>query len=849
MKLRHLSFLLLCIISCQKKEISAPELSKDSENQEQLVELVVKFNSQTHELIKDQFDNGILITKSMGLNDFIDNYAVKSVSRVFIGSEEFAERHRREGLDRWYCITYDASKLPATKASGELGLIEGVEIAETLPQIKINDTNDTYFDRQWALYQSNGIDINVQKVWEHYTTGDKNVRVAVVDSGVDPNHEDLVVDLKRSKNFVSGTRITGCDHGTHVAGIIAAVRNNGKGISGIAGGDASKGIHPVTIMSCQTGDGNTLSNSASAIVWAADNGAVIAQNSWGYDYDYNNNGKYDGDELKDALNGKVSSADKAAIDYFIKYAGCDNDGNQLPDSPMKGGVVVFAAGNENLANGVPANYAPVIAVGSMDNSGHKSSFSNYGDWVDICAPGSSIFSTVPGSYATLSGTSMACPQVSGVAALVLSYRGGDGFTNEMLKDCLLKGAAEGKIVARQIGPMLDAMGAMTYGLVGKPDAAAMGDITVNSNSAKISTSVVGDGTNTAMPAYAIKAYISQSRSDLENINLQKPVNTVKTFTTVTLDKTIGEEVVIDVADLEFNMKYHCLLVAMNYGGVYGNPTSISVFSTDQNNAPIIEPSEDISNLIIKATATKIIKFNIYDKDGHSFTSSYISGSEADTFNKNPNNDYWELKIDATKAQPGKYTAQIYAIDKYNLETKLDIPYTILDNQAPKAAEKIHNVLIYEKDSSVELGITNCFVDEDNDPLEYSVENNNPGVAHIIVTDGVMHITPIKAGTCSVEVKASDPKGLFASQIVTVIVRKKGETLSVHPVQVIDYLNIETGAEKAKSHLSIVSLSGAVIVDQDIEASAFEPAKIDMRNVAPGQYIVNVDQNNKTIVKL
>ena len=119
----------------------------------------------------------------------------------------------------------------------------------------------------------------------------------------------------------------------------------------------------------------------------------------------------------------------------------DNSGNQLPNSMMKGGVVIFAAGNDGIENGAPANYAPVIAVGAISKDGTKASYSNYGSWCDIAAPGTDIVSTLPnGQYGNLTGTSMACPHVSGVAALVVSYCGGPGFTNDMLKEKLLKSA-------------------------------------------------------------------------------------------------------------------------------------------------------------------------------------------------------------------------------------------------------------------------------------------------------------------------------------------------------------------------------------------------------------------------
>lgn len=127
-------------------------------------------------------------------------------------------------------------------------------------------------------------------------------------------------------------------------------------------------------MSCEilrdvvtNGKAETLNGSVpTAIKWAADHGAVICQNSWAYSYDMNGDGKLNSSELAKALAGKVNTSDRVAIDYFIKYAGCDNNGNQLPDSPMKGGLVVFAAGNENIKNGVPANYEPVVAVAAIE---------------------------------------------------------------------------------------------------------------------------------------------------------------------------------------------------------------------------------------------------------------------------------------------------------------------------------------------------------------------------------------------------------------------------------------------------------------------------------------------------
>jgi subtilisin family serine protease len=359
----------------------------------------------------------------------MEEFGVSSMERLFPHAGEYEPRTRKEGLHRWYVLRY-AESVPFTRAGAGFENIPGVEYVEPVRAIKLDTYNDLTSDL-WGLDNTAtpGFDINVLPVWENYTMGNPEVIVSVVDNGVDIKHEDLAANCLSTGHYnaVDGNySIVPGSHGTHVAGTIAAVGNNGKGVIGVAGGNAAKNKSGVKIMSCQifkdTAEGSVSGNSGNAIKWGADHGAVISQNSWGYQADANGDGTISADELKVANSITVQGSDKAAIDYFIKYAGCDNNGNQLPDSPMKGGVVIFAAGNDALTNAAPANYEPVIAVGSVAMDGSRSSFSNYGNWVDIAAPGSAITSTIPGDkYGSMSGTSMACPHVSGVAALGLSY--------------------------------------------------------------------------------------------------------------------------------------------------------------------------------------------------------------------------------------------------------------------------------------------------------------------------------------------------------------------------------------------------------------------------------------------
>ena len=391
---------------------------------------------------------------------------VISMERAFPYAGEFEERTRREGLHRFYHIKF-AAPVSVARSCELFESIDGVDLAQGRRRARTLEMIDPYYSRQWALHGAS--DINVDEAWA-FSHGDPSVVVCVVDGGIQLNHPDLEFNVgSKHRNFIrNNSRIYPEDHGTHVAGIIAATGNNDYGIAGIAGGDYSTGRRGITLMSAQVFDADDAAEDFNAAIkWGADNGAVISQNSWGYDFDSDEDGRLSPSEKREALEAEVPEEDKAAIDYFIKYAGTDNDGNQLPGSPMKGGVVVFAAGNDGLPNGIPAKYPPAIAVGATNIAAKLGDYSNYGDWVDICAPGSDIFSTITGStYTTYSGTSMACPHVSGACALLLSLFGGEGFTSAMLEDILLSGTDAGAIdyIGRTAGPYLDIRNSVCYGI-------------------------------------------------------------------------------------------------------------------------------------------------------------------------------------------------------------------------------------------------------------------------------------------------------------------------------------------------------------------------------------------------
>lgn len=399
-------------------------------------------------------------------------YRPVSMHRLFPYAGKYEPRTVASGLDRWYVLEFDknidfadAELMFATAAE-----VEAVEFDMVMRQFS-DPFNDPQLPSQWHYYNPGtdvgteaGSDINVYPVWESYAPGAEDVIVGVVDGGIDVDHPDLEANIwtdpdtgVHGHDFIyGGSTVTASEHGTHVAGTIAAVNNNGVGVCGVAGGDYARGIPGVRLMSCQIfldDDDDNQGSGAEAIKWSADHGAVISQNSWGYDLDQNGDGYLDDREKQAALSMGMSRDLQDAIDYFIRYAGCDNDGNQLPDSPMKGGVVIFAAGNDNFNWGPPGSaYDPVINVSAIGADYRKASYSNYGSWCDIAAPGGDgtymILSTLPnGRYGYMIGTSMACPHVSGVAALIVANMGGQGFTNEDLEDLLLGTARSEEIEA------------------------------------------------------------------------------------------------------------------------------------------------------------------------------------------------------------------------------------------------------------------------------------------------------------------------------------------------------------------------------------------------------------------
>lgn len=415
--------------------------------------------------------SGVLKTGVKPLD--VSTKAIKALSirRVFPYAPKFEAQRAKYGLDRWYEITFDES-ITTAKALSILKQTAGVQNAHGIVPMELKENakfrkataapkaaatampfNDPRLSAQWhyhndgSLAQSKaGADINLFEAWK-ITTGSDKVTVAIIDGGIDLSHEDLAGNVAVNEAELNGkdgvdddgngyiddiygwnfctnsATIYPHDHGTHVAGTVAAVNNNGKGVCGVAGGDGTpgSGVKMISVQVFDSRSGTNEADFAAAIVYAAERGATIAQCSWGW-----------GSE------GYCEQSVLDAIDYFTESARSNN---------MTGGLCIFAAGNEGATgNWYPGCYEPVLSVAAMSDDLTPSSYSNYGEWVDVIAPGGlldfgdahGILSTLPGDYYGYSeGTSMATPHVSGIAALVLSKHGKTSLTNEALRQQII----------------------------------------------------------------------------------------------------------------------------------------------------------------------------------------------------------------------------------------------------------------------------------------------------------------------------------------------------------------------------------------------------------------------------
>ena len=467
--------LLAFMVSCNEK-LQEPALGNLQDEQLYLSKIhkATKTNSQNELLVK--------FSDSEAYKKF--NLAgVAKIERILPSVKGKEELEARFNMDKWYLITLEdgASVDEVSRSCAALSYVSSVQYSsiysrEAQPRVYYSGArsfapssdkvfNDPLLGAQWHYKNTGdrsiattavaGADINVDDVWKNLCCGDPEIIVAVIDEGVMYSHPDLAANMWRNpKEVTDGSDTDGngykddiygynfaantpdiewektdengnSGHGTHCAGTIAAVNNNGLGVSGVAGG-SGKG-DGCRIMSCQIfskGAGGSPHIIARAIKYAADNGASIISCSFGITISVPSDRSY-----YEMYGGAVEID---AVRYF----------EATKNNPViDGGIAVFAAGNENHPYAhYPGATAEFISVSAFAPDMLPTYYTNYGPGCNIAAPGGEaylepytsqaamVLSTLPkdfsddnSDYGYMQGTSMACPHVSGVVALALSY--------------------------------------------------------------------------------------------------------------------------------------------------------------------------------------------------------------------------------------------------------------------------------------------------------------------------------------------------------------------------------------------------------------------------------------------
>ena len=855
------------------------------------------------------------------LDDILRTAGARHISRVFpqAGKDEY--KQRAEGLHLWYTVFFDKAHRQVSRAAETFDFSQIATVVEPvyIPQqekmrvVEVNDKvrtrvggdhffNDPLYTRQWDFHNTGiignytnekgtevvssiaGADINVEAAWQQ-TTGDPAVVVAVVDGGIDYTHPDLQGSLWTNKgeipdngidddnngyvddyygyNFVDDTPvILGTRHGTHVAGTIAARSNNGHGVCGIAGGNGETNTG-VKVMSCQifrnnpdydpndpesaeevgTGSRNL---DAAAIVYGANNGAVICQNSWGFDTGYK----------------ETPQVIREAIEYFNKYAGGDKTEKPL----VKGGVVLFAAGNDGVSKPTyPAADENVISVGAFNPDFQASWYTNYGETVDISAPGgsqpeqgrypyedglptSAVLSTVPvqadgsGGYAYMQGTSMACPHVSGIAALIVSKYGGADFTAEELRQRIVTGVKPLVYNDYVMSYYFDGMG------LGYADAAvALADYDSHVQpvapeflksqckgdyvSVKVAWQSANKGADGSLQYYQL--YYSEQPITPENYQQAVPhrIQANSAEAGDVFERTNNR--------LKSNTTYYFAVQAVARNGKQ-SPVAIldGGITTLNNDAPVITSSLSGNRVTLAGKDQQEVRFTVTDKENHTWQYEFQKGGNIGVKREG---NVLVVQIDADKYIPGIYPVQLLVQDEYGAQSSFLWYIEIVADKIPSLRTDA-GALHVAKGGRKTVFLADLVDDEQPSSLTYTLTVDGKVAASI--DNGLLTVLGKEWGEGSIEVSATDIHHQTGTFRLPVFVYENKGLYAVFPTVATTTLYVKVGdVVNGDVKLVIRNAAGKQALCRTFNTSSLDKDKrtylLDVQSLSPGSYTLAI----------
>lgn len=804
---------------------------------------------------------------------------VTDIKRVFPYAGQFEERSRKGGLHLWYDLylegTSEQKEVVETKSSFAIDVIEAdyqirlLDEGRLVPFVaKAADVanseelpyNDPYLKEQWHYYNNGtlahsvqGADINILDVWKQNHKV-KDVVVAIVDQGVDVSHVDLkgnfylnqlenngmsgkdddnngYIDDIYGWNFVTNTpMIDPTIHGTHVAGLVGAENNNGIGVCGVAGG---YGNHTgCKMISCQIVNqyGQTATNVPAAIKYAADRGAVICQNSWIIE------------------KGEFPESLKDAIDYFVKYAGMDKDGKQV--GLMQGGLVVFAAGNQNLDGEIyPSCYENVLAVSGFAPDFTKAHYSNFGSWVDITAPGGSdlfegkydekhmILSTIPDNkIGYLEGTSMAAPQVSGIAALMVAKYGGKGFTASHLRARILASAKNiDQYNKNYIGKLgvgaIDASKAFQSGIL---ELLPVSNIVCTSLPGAIRVQWEGIDVGCSYKVFwSRNNFVDWEQLPEDCQMIEVPADAV----------AFGRTYEYVLPNLQTNSEYCIGIMVYDEFGNHSNLVT-QKGSVLPNQAPVIV-RQGSGDVILPYKGMNEVVFEISDPEGGELT--YRIEDETECASGVQNGNIITIKLKHIIGVEGKNAVRLFVLDEEGLETCENIEFVVAANQPPTVVGKIQDFWFEGLNANKEVDLTNIFNDPENGFMQYALEYDK-NVIHLRADGNRLFISVVGLGSTDVVIRASDGSGTVVETAFKVQVSSDSNPLELYPNPVVDKLNIRMGKDvNGEVNVRIYAINGAQVLNSFVKVSPFVPGVLDINKLAGGRYVVEIEYNGEKFV--